>query len=107
MKNRTRWLIGLQLGLGLLFAGLGHYFTAVLRPTYPLDGFFFYAVAVICFFLAWRTSQHEKNAVWAALLDLWRGAWQEIRAALSDAWHALRRALPYISTRAVVITAGC
>ena len=105
MKNRTRWLIGLQLGLGLLFVGLGHYFTAGLRPAYPLDGFFFYAVAAICFIFAWRTSRREKNAVWAALLDMWRGASLEIRARLSDGWRALRQALPYISTRAVVIAA--
>jgi 4-amino-4-deoxy-L-arabinose transferase-like glycosyltransferase len=103
--HRTRWLIGLQLGLGLLFVGLGHYYMAALRPMYPLDGFFYYLVAAICFFAAWRTSRREKNAVWAALLDLWRGAWQEIRVSLSEAWHALQRALPYISMRAVVIVA--
>lgn len=101
--KRTRWLIGLQLGLGLVSVGLGHYFTAALRPQYPLDGFIFYAAAVICFVLAWRTSRREKNAVWAALLDLWRGEWLEIRTALRDALSALRQALPYISTRAVVI----
>ncbi len=105
MKHRTRWLIGLLLGLGLVFVGLGHYFTAMLQPVYPLDGFFFYAVAAICFIFAWRTARREKNAVWAALLNLWRGEWQEIRAALRDAAHALGRALPYISTRAVVVTA--
>src|SRR5512145_534219 len=103
--QRTRWLIGLQLGLGLLFAGLGHYYTAVLRPVYPLDGFVFYLAAVICFLVAWRTSRREKNAVWAALLELWRRAWQEIRAAQRDMGRALRQALPYISTRAIVIAA--
>jgi len=51
--------------------------------------------------MAYVTPREE--CVWAALLDLWRGAWQEIRAASSDASGALRRALPYISTRAVVI----
>jgi 4-amino-4-deoxy-L-arabinose transferase-like glycosyltransferase len=103
MKNRTRWLIGLQLGLGLLFVGLGHYFMSALRAVYPLDGLFFYSVAAICFVFAWRTSRREKNAVWAALLDLWRGAWQEVRAVLQDIVQTLRQALPYISTRAVVI----
>ncbi len=105
MKDRTRWLIGWLLGLGLAFAGLGHYFTAILRPTYPLDGFFFYAAAAICFFAAWRTSRREQNAVWGALLDLWLGAWREIRARVSDMAHGLRRALPYLSARAVVIIA--
>ncbi len=103
--KRTQVLLAVQLGLGLLFAGLGHYFVAALRPAYPLDGFFFYAVAAICFIFAWRTARREKNAVWAALLELWRGAWQDIRAVLSEALAALRRALPYISTRAVVIAA--
>jgi 4-amino-4-deoxy-L-arabinose transferase-like glycosyltransferase len=103
--KRTRWLIGLQVGAGLLFAGLGHYATSMLRPIYPLDGLFFYMVAVLCFILAWRTSQREKNAVWAALLDLWRGAWREIRATIKDAWQALQQALPHISTRAIVIAA--
>ncbi|HTP08625.1 MAG TPA: glycosyltransferase family 39 protein, partial [Anaerolineae bacterium] len=103
MTNRTRWLIGLQLGLGLLFAGLGHNFTSTQREIYPLDGLFFYIIAVICFIFAWRTSRREKNAVWAALLDLWRGAWQEIRTILGDAGHALQQALPYISTRTLVI----
>ena len=103
MTNRTRWLIGLQLGLGLLFAGLGHYFTSDQRSVYPLDGLFFYILAVMCFILAWRTSRREQNAVWAALLDLWRGAWQEIHARLDDAWQALRQSLPYLSTRTLVI----
>ena len=94
----------MQLGLGLLFAGLGHYFMALLRPVYPLDGFIFYAVAAICFVFAWRTARREKNVVWQALLDLWRGAWQEIRATVSAAWDALRRALPYVSMRVVVMT---
>ncbi|CAG0929992.1 hypothetical protein TFLX_01529 [Thermoflexales bacterium] len=101
--KRTRWLIGLLLGLGLAFVGLGHYFTAIQRSLYPLDGFFFYAVAALCFIFAWRTSRREKNAVWAALLDLWRGEWQEIRQALYDAARALQRALPYISLRLIVI----
>ncbi len=103
--KRTRWLIGLQLGLGLILVGLGHYFTAALRTVYPLDGLFFYAAGVICFVFAWRTARREKNAVWAALLDLWRGAWREIRALLGDALDALRGALPYISTRVIVIAA--
>jgi 4-amino-4-deoxy-L-arabinose transferase-like glycosyltransferase len=103
--RRTRWLIGLQLGLGLLFVGLGHYFISALRPVYPLDGLFFYILAIVCFLFAWRTSRRQKNAVWAALLGLWRGAWQEIRARLRDALDALRRSLPYISTRVLVIAA--
>jgi hypothetical protein len=103
MTKRTRWLIGLQLGLGLLCAGLGHYATSTMRDVYPLDGWFFYILAFSCFVFAWRTSRREKNAVWAALLDLWRGAWQEIRAMLRAARDALRAALPYISTRAIVI----
>jgi 4-amino-4-deoxy-L-arabinose transferase-like glycosyltransferase len=98
-------LIGLQLGVGLLFAGLGHYATATARSIYPLDGFFFYGLAIICFGFAWRTARHEQNAVWAALWNLWRGAWQEIRAVVDEAWRALPRALPYISTRAIVIAA--
>jgi 4-amino-4-deoxy-L-arabinose transferase-like glycosyltransferase len=104
MKH-TRWLIGLQLGLGLILAGLGHYFTAALRTVYPLDGLCFYAAAVICFVFAWRTARREKNAVWAALVELWRGAWLEIRARLGDALDALRGSLPYISARAIVIAA--
>jgi 4-amino-4-deoxy-L-arabinose transferase-like glycosyltransferase len=100
--RHARWLIGLQLGLGLLFAGLGHYVTSTARSIYPLDGFFFYGLAVICFIFAWRTSRREQNAVWAALLNLWRGAWQEMRTSLGEAWRALRRALPYISTRVIV-----
>jgi 4-amino-4-deoxy-L-arabinose transferase-like glycosyltransferase len=100
--KRTQIPLAVQLGLGLLLAGLGHYFIT-LRPIYPLDGFFFYAVAAICFIFAWRTARREKNAVWGALLDLWSGAWQEIRATVHEAWTALRRALPYLSTRVVVI----
>ncbi|HSD85796.1 MAG TPA: hypothetical protein VLG46_18170, partial [Anaerolineae bacterium] len=100
--KRTHWLMGLLLGLGLVLVGLGHYFTAMLRPVYPLDGFFFYAVAVICFIFAWRTSRREKNAVWAALIDLWRGEWQEIRRALHEVGRTLQRALPYISLRLIV-----
>src|SRR5574339_430235 len=97
--KRTRWLIGLQLGLGLVFTGLGHYFTSVWRPLYPLDGLFFYLVALGSFVFAWRTARREQNAVWAALLNLWRGAWQEMRALVREAWLALRQALPHISTR--------
>ena len=65
--NRTRIVIGLQLGLGLLFVGLGHYYLALFRTEYPLDGLVYYGAAVVCFVLAWRTAQHEKNAVWSAL----------------------------------------
>ncbi len=103
--KRTQILLAVQLGLGLLLVGLGHYFMAMLRPVYPLDGLFFYAVAAICFIFAWRTARREKNAVWGALFDLWRGAWQEIRARLNDALDALQRALPYLSMRTVVIVA--
>ena len=103
MTSRTRWLIGLQLGLGLLFAGLGHYAMSALRSVYPLDGLFFYILAAMCFVFAWRTSRREKNAVWAALVELWRGAWLEIRAMFRDAWQAFRRSLPYISTRVIVV----
>ncbi len=101
--NRTRIVIGLQLGVGLLCVGLGHYYTALLRTEYPLDGLVYYGVAVVCFVLAWRTAQHEKNAVWRALSELWRSAGREIRAALLEAGRSLRQALPYISTRLIVV----
>jgi 4-amino-4-deoxy-L-arabinose transferase-like glycosyltransferase len=101
--NRTRIVIGLQLGLGLLFVGLGHYNLALFRTEYPLDGLVYYGVAVGCFVLAWRTAQREKNAVWSALRELWRSAWHEIREALLEAERSLRQALPYISTRLIVV----
>ena len=101
--NRTRIVIGLQLGLGLLFVGLGHYHLALFRTEYPLDGLVYYGVAVVCFVLAWRTAQHEKNAVWSALRELWRSAWHEVREALLEAERSLRQALPYISTRLIVM----
>ncbi len=101
--NRTRLVIGLQLGLGLICAGLGHYYTALFRTVYPLDGLVYYAAAVVCFVLAWRTAQHEQNAVWQALIDLWREAWREIRALLLESARSLRPALPYISMRGLVI----
>jgi 4-amino-4-deoxy-L-arabinose transferase-like glycosyltransferase len=101
--NRTRIVIGLQLGLGLLFVGLGHYNLALFRTEYPLDGLVYYGAAVVCFVLAWRTAQHEKNAVWSALRELWRSAWHEIREALLEAGRSWRQALPYISTRLIVV----
>jgi 4-amino-4-deoxy-L-arabinose transferase-like glycosyltransferase len=101
--NRTRVVIGFLLGLGLLLVGHGHYYMALLRTEYPLDGLAYYGAAVVCFFLAWRTAQHEKNAVWHALSELWRSAWHEIRAIVLEAEHSLRQALPYISTRLIVV----
>ena len=47
--NRTRIVIGLQLGLGLLFVGLGHYNLALFRTEYPLDGLVYYGAAVRVF----------------------------------------------------------
>src|SRR5512138_20019 len=103
--NRTRLVIGLQVGLGLLFVGLGHYNLALFRTEYPLDGLVYYGAALVCFFFAWRTAQHEKNNVWNALRDLWRGAWREIREAVVASRQALQQSLPYISTRLIVIVA--
>jgi len=75
------------------------------RTEYPLDGLAYYALAAVCFVLAWHTAQREKNAVWRALCELWRGAWQDICAALLESWRSLRQALPYISTRLIVVVA--
>jgi 4-amino-4-deoxy-L-arabinose transferase-like glycosyltransferase len=104
MKHR-RLVIAVELTLGLVFAGLGHYFVAAWRPVYPLDGYFFYGVAVLCFILAWRTLRREKNDVWDALLALWRGVWQEALVVLREALQGLQQALPYISLRLILIVA--
>ena len=100
--NRTRLIIGLQLGLGLFCVGLGHYYTALFRTEYPLDGLVYYGVAAICFALAWRTARRQPNAVWSALTDLWRGARHEIRAVVGESWRSLQQATPYISNRLIV-----
>ena len=36
-------------------------------------------------------------------IELWRSAWREIREALLEAERSLRQALPYISTRLIVV----
>jgi hypothetical protein len=104
MKHH-RLVIALELALGLVFAGLGHYFIALWRTVYPLDGYFFYGAAALCFVLAWRSLRREKNAVWDALLDLWRGAWREMVSALREALRGLQQALPYISLRLLLLVA--
>lgn len=104
MKHH-RHVIALELALGLVFAGLGHYFIALWRSVYPLDGYFFYGMAALCFILAWHTLRREKNAVWVALLDLWRGAWHEMVSTLRDALRGLQQALPYISLRLLLSVA--
>ena len=101
MKH-TRTRLAAQLGLGLIFVGLGHYHVANTREQYPLDGLVYYAVGALCFFFAWRTAQREQNAVWGALLELWREAVRVTRELWREALGGTRQALPFISMRALV-----
>ena len=57
--------------------------------------------------LSWRGIPRSVRRTRCGVLcaSLWRGAWQDICAALLESWRSLRLALPYISTRAVVIVA--
>ena len=59
--------IRLLTALGL--AGLGHYFLAFQRESYPLDGYVFYAAAAILFAGAVRAARHTQAGEWNALRD--------------------------------------
>ena len=96
--------LAVQLGLGLIFIGLGHYHAAFTREQYPLDGPVYYALGALCLFFAWRTVRREQNAVWGALVDLWREAIRVARELWREALDGARRALPFISLRALVLS---
>ncbi len=66
MRDR---MIRLQLIAGLIFAGLGHHFVSSLRDVYPIDGFVFYAIALILFVRVWRAVTQDADRVWATLRD--------------------------------------
>ena len=74
--NRKRLLVGLQIGTGLILAGLGHLYVAFLRDVYPLDGYVLYALALILLWRGWRTIRRAPDPVWAALLDSLHAAWR-------------------------------
>lgn len=97
--NRRRITLALQLAAGLVFAGLGHYYLAVLRPVYPADGFIFYVAAVVCWGFAWRALQREADPMWATLRDSVHAAWGVIVDALRLIASTLRDLLPLMSTR--------
>jgi 4-amino-4-deoxy-L-arabinose transferase-like glycosyltransferase len=103
MKH-ARVRLAVQLGLGLIFVGLGHYHVAYTREQYPLDGLVYYGLGVLCLVLAWRTARREPNAVWAALIDLWREAGHVAGELWRAAWNGARWALPFISMRVVVLS---
>ena len=89
MTRRTRVLLSLQTGLGLVLAGLGHYYAATGREVYPLDGYVYYFFAALSFVWAWRTAQLEKGA-----------APHELQRRVPRTWRTLTQTL----ARVLVVT---
>ncbi|MBP7689133.1 MAG: glycosyltransferase family 39 protein [Thermoflexales bacterium] len=89
---------------GLTLAGLGHHFVATQREVYPIDGYVFYVGAVLCGWWLWRTLSQAPDAVWSALRDALRAAFQIIGEALRLIGSTLRNLLPQWPVRGVVLS---
>jgi 4-amino-4-deoxy-L-arabinose transferase-like glycosyltransferase len=101
--NRQRLRIGLQLAAGLVLAGLGHYYSAVMREAYPYDGVLYYAAAAVCFVLAWRSLRREPDPVWVVLRDSLRTTWGVLLDALRVIGSTLRDLLPMMPARTLAL----
>jgi len=100
-------MIGLQLIAGLIFAALGHHFISSLRDVYPIDGFVFYAIALILFIRVWRAVAQDADPVWATQRDSLRAAWKLARDAARLTGMALRDLVPFMSIRSLArVTIG-
>ncbi len=105
--DRRRALIGLQLIAGLIFAGFGHYFVSSFRHVYPIDGFVFYAIALILFARVRRAVTQEAHPAWAVVRNSIQVAWEVLRDALRVLWTALQGLIIFMPTRASVwVTIG-
>ena len=87
--SRQRVLIGVQLAGGLVLAGLGHYYVSALRSIYPIDGWLFYAAAVLLLRRVWRSLQRGPDPALAGLRQAFRSA----RVLIGEALRTLGAAL--------------
>ena len=101
--NLQRIKIGLLAVAGLALAGRGHYFVATQQAEYPADGYVFYALAALCGLWLWRSLSRTPDALWAALRDALRAAFQVMSDALRLIASTLRASLPQLPLRAVLI----
>ncbi|HEY4723400.1 MAG TPA: glycosyltransferase family 39 protein, partial [Anaerolineae bacterium] len=97
--DRKQLVIGLELVVGLVFVGLGHYYISSLREVYPLDGYILYASALVMFVLVWRAGSRGVDPRWTRLRSSFQSVWIALLAASRLMWAALRELLPSMSAR--------
>ena len=80
--NLQRIKIGLLAVAGLALTGRGHYFIATQQAEYPIDGYVFYALGALCGLWLGRLLSRTPDALWTALRDALRVAFQVVGDAL-------------------------
>jgi 4-amino-4-deoxy-L-arabinose transferase-like glycosyltransferase len=84
--------IAIEAALALVLLGLGHYYVSTQRAIYPLDGYAYYAAALlVCWHLV-NSTRAKTDPVWNALAG-------SFRSALALIWHSLHTLLPVMSLR--------
>ena len=84
--------IGIEAALVLALLGLGHYYVSTQRAIYPIDGYIYYALAILaCIHLA-RSTRANADPVWRAFVG-------SFKSAIGVIWHSLRTLLPVMSLR--------
>ncbi|MGH2593216.1 MAG: ArnT family glycosyltransferase, partial [Anaerolineae bacterium] len=83
--NRSRAGLALKLALAIVFAGIGHSFVAFQRDVYPLDGYVYYAAAVIAFIWALRSARDLPGADWSTWREPLKRIAVELRRLASTA----------------------
>ena len=98
-----RLLLGLEIMAGLMLVGLGHYYVSSLRDAYPIDGFIYYALALLLFAYVWRTVRKNPGPAWNVVRDNLRVSWGLLREALRLIAAALRALILPMSARMLLL----